>query len=88
MILRILGEGQLRMSDEAVTELNELDEVLIDAVEKGDEGQFKSALANLVDKARGSGNRWPMTTSDRRSSSFPAPTPPSTRCGSCYPTRV
>jgi len=52
VILRILGEGQLKMSDEALMELNELDDVLIGAVEKGDEGQFQSALANLVNKAR------------------------------------
>ncbi len=52
MILRILGEGQLKMSDDAVAELNELDETLIDAVEKGDEGQFQTALANLVNKVR------------------------------------
>ena len=52
MILRILGEGQLKMSDEAVAELNDLDEVLIEAVEKGDEGQFQTALANLVNKVR------------------------------------
>ena len=59
MILRILGEGQLKMSDEAVTELNELDEQLVDAVEKGDEGLFKSALANLVNKARELGQSVP-----------------------------
>jgi hypothetical protein len=52
VILRILGEGQLKMSDEAVAELNDLDEVLIEAVEKGDESQFQTALANLVNKVR------------------------------------
>ena len=52
MILRILGEGQLKMSDEAVAQLNDLDEVLIETVEKGDEGQFQTALANLVNKVR------------------------------------
>jgi hypothetical protein len=52
VILRILGEGQLKMSDEALLELNELDDVLINAVEKGDEGEFQRALANLVNKVR------------------------------------
>jgi len=52
VILRILGEGQLKMSDEAVSELNDLDEVLIEAVEKGDESQFQTALTNLVNKVR------------------------------------
>jgi hypothetical protein len=59
VILRILGEGQLKMSDEAVAELNELDEQLIDAVEKGDEGLFQSALGNLVNKARELGQSVP-----------------------------
>lgn len=52
MILRILGEGQLKMSDDAVNQLNELDELLIEAVDKGDEGQFQTALTNLLNKAR------------------------------------
>jgi len=52
VILRILGEGQLKMSDQAVNELNDLDERLIEAVEKGDEGQFQTALADLVNKVR------------------------------------
>jgi hypothetical protein len=52
VILRILGEGQLKMTDEAVNELNDLDERLIEAVETGDEGQFQTALANLVSKVR------------------------------------
>ena len=52
MILRILGEGQVKMSDEAVAELNALDEALIEAVEKGDEAQFQTCLTNLVNKVR------------------------------------
>ena len=55
MILRILGEGQLEVSDDALLELNELDDVLIGAVEKGDEGQFQTALTNLVNKVRAVG---------------------------------
>jgi hypothetical protein len=52
MILRILHEGQLEVSDESMMELNELDDALIAAVEKGDEGLFHTALANLVNKVR------------------------------------
>ena len=55
MILRILGEGQLEVSDEALTELNELDDHLINAVEKGDQGLFHTALANLIAKVRAVG---------------------------------
>ena len=52
MILRILGEGQLEVTDEALLELNDLDDQLIHAVEKGDETLFHKALANLVNKVR------------------------------------
>jgi hypothetical protein len=52
VILRILHEGQLEVSDESMMELNELDDVLIRAVEKGDEGSFHTALANLVNKVK------------------------------------
>ena len=55
MILRILGEGQLEVSDDALTELNELDDQLINAVEKGDQGLFHTALANLISKVRAVG---------------------------------
>ena len=59
MILRILGEGQLEVSDESLSELNELDEALINAVEKGDEALFHSCLANLVDRVRAVGRPVP-----------------------------
>jgi len=52
VILRILGEGQLKMSDDAVNQLNDLDELLIEAVDKGDEAQFQTALTNLLNKVR------------------------------------
>ena len=52
MILRILGEGQLEVSDDALDQLNELDEALISAVEQGDEGLFATALADLQAKVR------------------------------------
>ena len=55
MILRILGEGQLEVSDDALMELNELDGVLIQACDKGDEAQFQTALTNLVNKVRAVG---------------------------------
>jgi hypothetical protein len=52
VILRILGEGQLEVSDDALDQLNELDEALISAVEQGDEALFASALADLQAKVR------------------------------------
>ena len=52
MILRILGEGQIEVPADSLHELNELDEALLHAVEKGDETVFRSCLANLVDRVR------------------------------------
>ena len=59
MILRILGEGQLEVDAGALPELNELDEALIAAVEKGDEGQFQTCLASLVKRVREVGHPVP-----------------------------
>ena len=59
MILRILGEGQLEVSDEALGELNQLDDALIEAVEAGDEQAFGSVLATLQSKVRELGKAVP-----------------------------
>jgi hypothetical protein len=52
VIVRILGEGQLRVDDSAVSELNELDSTLEAAVNRGDEGGFTAALAALLARVR------------------------------------
>ncbi|MDQ3886163.1 MAG: hypothetical protein M3308_03915 [Actinomycetota bacterium] len=48
MIVRILGEGQFDVLDTALDELNELDEVLVSAVESGDDEKFTRALGELL----------------------------------------
>jgi hypothetical protein len=55
VIVRILGEGQLRVDDSAVAELNELDSALENAVERSDEPGFKSALDALLARVRSIG---------------------------------
>ena len=52
MIIRILGEGQYDVSDEALDRLNELDSAVETAVESGDEAAFGTALAALLDGVR------------------------------------
>jgi hypothetical protein len=52
MIVRILGEGQLDVADSAAEELNQLDGALEQAVEKGDEAGFRSALEALLARVR------------------------------------
>jgi hypothetical protein len=52
MIIRIMGEGQLKLEDSAVDELNKLDAQLEKAVDQNDEAAFGSALSSLLAKAR------------------------------------
>jgi len=59
MIIRIMGEGQLRVDDSAVDELNKLDTALELAVEQNDEAAFAPALHALLEKARAVGTPLP-----------------------------
>jgi hypothetical protein len=52
MIIRILGEGQFDVSDEALTRLNELDSAVEAAVEGNDEPAFTAALTALLEGVR------------------------------------
>ena len=55
MIVRILGEGQYDVSDEALPRLNELDSKVEAAVETADQAAFEAALAALLDGVRTAG---------------------------------
>jgi hypothetical protein len=55
MIVRILGEGQYDLSDDAVSALNDLDSQVESAVEAGDQEAFDSALTALLDGVRTAG---------------------------------
>jgi hypothetical protein len=55
MIVRILGEGQLRIDDSAASELNELDARLESTVERNDESAFRPALEQLLQRVRAIG---------------------------------
>jgi PspA-Associated protein len=59
MIIRIMGEGQLRLDEAAVEELNKLDAALELAVEQNDESAFSSALQTLLATARAVGTALP-----------------------------
>ncbi len=52
MIIRILGEGQYDVSDDALPRLNELDAAVEAAVESGAESAFATALAALLEGVR------------------------------------
>ena len=55
MIVRILGEGQFRVDDALLDELNVLDAAVEEAVAHGDEEALKPAVAALLDAVRSHG---------------------------------
>ena len=59
MIIRIMGEGQLRLPEGALEELNRLDVDLESAVEKHDDAAFSAALHALLEAARSLGEALP-----------------------------
>jgi len=62
MIVRILGEGQLEVSEADLDALNALDDDLMHAVDGGDQETFHTALAALLAKARELGKPLPDDT--------------------------
>ena len=52
MIVRILGEGQYDVADDALDRLNEYDADVEAAVESGDPDTFTTALKKLLDGVR------------------------------------
>ncbi|MFF7241895.1 hypothetical protein [Streptomyces collinus] len=59
MIVRIMGEGQVKLDDVHFTELNELDDDLLREVENGDEAGFRRTLSTLLDAVRRLGTPLP-----------------------------
>jgi hypothetical protein len=59
VIVRILGEGQLKIAEDHIDGLNELDSTLESAVGTGDETAFRAALSALLDKVRAVGEKLP-----------------------------
>lgn len=59
MIVRIMGEGQVDLSDADLDLLNNVDRTLEQAIEAGNESDFRQALHELLDKVRSDGNPLP-----------------------------
>ena len=57
MIVRIMGEGQYRVSDDEAGRLNELDEQAAEALERGDEQALQKLLRQLAEAVRSAGER-------------------------------
>ncbi len=59
MIVRILGEGQWEVGDDAVAGLNTLDDRVEKAVAQRDQAQLTLALSELLDEVRSVGTLVP-----------------------------
>jgi PspA-Associated protein len=55
MIVRIAGEDQFRLDSSHEARLQELDEAVLQAIERGDEGAFRSSFEELLEFVRASG---------------------------------
>ncbi|AJP01697.1 F0F1 ATP synthase [Streptomyces cyaneogriseus subsp. noncyanogenus] len=59
MIVRIMGEGQVRLADSRLAELNTLDDELLAEMETGDGPGFRATLQALLAKVRELGEPLP-----------------------------
>jgi len=59
MIVRILNEGQWRVEEGALTDLNRLDDAVEDAVSTDDEAELAGALQALLAEVRSTGTPVP-----------------------------
>jgi hypothetical protein len=59
VIVRLMGEGQFELDEEACARLNELDDRAIAALEAGDEDTFRERLRELGQAVRDHGTRLP-----------------------------
>ncbi|MFD5511407.1 hypothetical protein ACFWIB_27045 [Streptomyces sp. NPDC127051] len=59
MIVRIMGEGQVKVADSHFTELGTLDDELLAEMESGDEVGFRRTLGALLEAVRRLGEPLP-----------------------------
>jgi len=59
VIVRILGEGQFDLPDDAMDELNALDDALTSAIDSNDEQAFRRGLTDLLSTVREKGSAVP-----------------------------
>lgn len=55
MIVRIMGEGQYRLSQDVLERVNELDNAVVAAVEANDEDRFHESFEEMLDVIRSEG---------------------------------
>ncbi len=73
MIVRIMGEGQVRLEDSHFTELNRLDDELAAEMDSGDETGFRRTLTSLLAAVRSMGTPLPDDSLEPSELILPAP---------------
>ncbi|MFH8634685.1 hypothetical protein ACH4CC_33200 [Streptomyces lydicus] len=73
MIVRIMGEGQVKLDDAHFIELNKLDDELLQEMESGDEEGFRRTLAALLGAVRRMGTPLPDDALEPSELILPAP---------------
>lgn len=73
MIVRIMGEGQVKLEDSHFAELNKLDDELLSEMESGDEAGFRNTLAALLNAVRTMGISLPDDALEPSELILPAP---------------
>ncbi|MET9863115.1 hypothetical protein ACFW4X_32230 [Streptomyces smyrnaeus] len=73
MIVRIMGEGQVRLDDSHFVELNKLDDELLQETESGDEAGFRRTLYALLEAVRRLGSPLPDDALEPSELILPAP---------------
>lgn len=73
MIVRIMGEGQWKLADSHLVELNRLDDELLKEMESGDEEGFRRTLNSLLDAVRRLGAPLPDEALEPSELILPAP---------------
>jgi hypothetical protein len=59
VIIRLMGEGQYRVDDGALAELNQLDDAASAALDRGDETDLRAQLERLAGRVRALGRPLP-----------------------------
>ncbi|MFJ9820222.1 hypothetical protein ACIRU3_34130 [Streptomyces sp. NPDC101151] len=73
MIVRIMGEGQVKLDDSRFTELNKLDDELLEEMESDDEQGFRRTLSALLDAVRQYGTPLPDDSLEPSELILPSP---------------
>ncbi|GAA3033913.1 PspA-associated protein PspAA [Streptomyces glomeratus] len=73
MIVRIMGEGQVKLDDAHFTELNKLDDELMQEMQRDDEQGFRRTLNSLLDEVRRLGTPLPDDSLEPSELILPSP---------------